>query len=393
MAQANRKSIRVLKKAIKAAHGAKLGRQVAKTAKGYARAKKLVKAERSTNPVKYTVVADRVTGGFKIERWKPGVRSNYAPMSKAAALAEVRKLHAHYKMNPGKGAFKRCVKAVSKRKGVYSPRGVCATAGRAKYGAKVFAAMGLAARKKNPGSVATLSYGTKFAEVTKKGPDQFIAEVTQKGKKVATKVWKSLRQAMEWAKDQIFSVKNPVDEAEKMFEMFHGYPSKEVIEYVEKEHRHSVLAGLGTLVEMHVLNVAGNRTAVLTAPDPETAQFADVIQVAVSEDGKQLYLVGGDQKIPLKTLESDFGMTQADVRDKMLIGTITRLTYRTVKSFEAKGQKQVDFYHDLGREHSKGIMPVLEYKPRNPSLEIIGGRYYIAPGERSLKGMSPGIVG
>lgn len=289
--------------------------------------------------------------------------------------------------NTAKPKVKR-VKVVAKRKTQIAKQ----NAPRKKYGAKVFAAMGLAARKKNPNSVATLSYGTKFAEVSKKG-NEFIAEVTQKGKKIASKVWKSLRQAMEWAKDQVFSVSNPVDQAEKMFEMFHGYPSKEVLEYVEKEHRHSVLAGLGTLTEIHVENVQGTKVAILNAPDPETANFADVIQVAVSEDGKQLYLVGGDQKIPFDTLKKQFGMTEADFRDKMLIGTIIRITYRTIKSFEAKGQRQVDFYHDLGKEHAKGVCPVMEYKPRNPSIEIVGGRYHIAPGEKFLKGVSPGIVG
>lgn len=46
------------------------------------------------------------------------------------------------------GRFERCVAEVSKRRGVASPRGVCAAAGRKKYGAKKFAAMAKAGRKR-----------------------------------------------------------------------------------------------------------------------------------------------------------------------------------------------------------------------------------------------------
>lgn len=46
------------------------------------------------------------------------------------------------------GRFQRCVASVSKRRGVVSPRGVCAAAGRAKYGADKFAAMAAAGKRK-----------------------------------------------------------------------------------------------------------------------------------------------------------------------------------------------------------------------------------------------------
>src|SRR5271155_3212349 len=49
---------------------------------------------------------------------------------------------------PGKGAFKRCVEKVSARGGVRSPGGVCAAAGRKKYGARKFQAMAAAGRRR-----------------------------------------------------------------------------------------------------------------------------------------------------------------------------------------------------------------------------------------------------
>lgn len=304
---------------------------------------------------------------------------------------------------------------------------------------KRFAVMGRQGKKNaaNLGRhVSTIKHGKATAEVWQHGPNAFSA-VIRAGNQTLTIASKTLQGAMTWArlkihdmaramnqnpfgvldlvqadaslgKDSLISKagklltstgkkprkskKNPMESAEKTFEEFHGYPSKEVLEYVEKEHRHSVLAGVGTLTSMEVVNVKGNRVVELMAPEPSTSSFEDVVQVAVSEDGRQLYLVGGDQSIPLEVLQSKFGMNEHDIRDKMVIGTIRKLTYRTKKSFEKGGREQIDFYHKLGGEQSRGVMPVLEYKPKNPSMEIVGGRYFIAKKDRGL-GASPGIVG
>ena len=43
------------------------------------------------------------------------------------------------------------------------------------------------------------------------------------------------------------------------------------------------------------------------------------------------------------------------------------------------------FYHDFGNEGSRGNCPVLVYKPLNPSLEIVGGRYEIALPEKWIE--------
>jgi len=51
-------------------------------------------------------------------------------------------------INPGSGAFERCVESVSEKGGGYDPRAVCAAAGRKKYGAKRFQKMALAGRER-----------------------------------------------------------------------------------------------------------------------------------------------------------------------------------------------------------------------------------------------------
>ena len=53
-----------------------------------------------------------------------------------------------FPVNPGKGSFKRCVSEVEAKGGAYDPRAVCAAAGRKKYGAKKFAAMAQAGKRK-----------------------------------------------------------------------------------------------------------------------------------------------------------------------------------------------------------------------------------------------------
>ena len=174
---------------------------------------------------------------------------------------------------------------------------------------------------------------------------------------------------------------------------FTGTPSNEVREYLEEVHRHSWLAGLGPLISLNVRNIHGNRDAEFPFPEPDDSSAGDVVMLTVEETGTQLYATGGDQELQLKVLMEKFGMIKTDVRDNMLIGTILQATYRTKKSFEKQGQEEIDFYHALGSEGSKGVYPVLIYHPRNLSLEIAGGRYYIGKAEASLGGVSAGIIG
>ena len=78
-----------------------------------------------------------------------------------------------------------------------------------------------------------------------------------------------------------------------------------------------------------MVNVQGNKEVEIFAPDPQEAKLGDVVMLTASEDGRQFIPVGGDQKLKLGGLES-FGITDADVRDHMLIGTIVqRRIYRT----------------------------------------------------------------
>jgi len=195
--------------------------------------------------------------------------------------------------------------------------------------------------------------------------------------------------------------RNPDNLAAEQYEIFHGLPSPEVLEYREKVHVHKHLWAAGTLVALEVANLAGDRVMVLRAPDPDHVDFNDVVMACFDEGSpdengklvcKQLYLRGGDQSIPLDELMEEFGMNEDDVRDNMVIGNIRKITYRTFKNFESDGEKPIDFWHPTGKEHAKGVLPILVYRPLDPSMEVVGGRMKIAPKSLGL-GASPGIVG
>jgi hypothetical protein len=183
---------------------------------------------------------------------------------------------------------------------------------------------------------------------------------------------------------------NPQAPAEEMYQIFHGLPAEKVIEYREKVHVHEWLWAVGTLNNLHVTD--GKQVIVLTAPDPTKNPIEDVVMVCMTEDGKQFHFRGGDQSLPLDGIAEAFGLTEDDVREHMEIGRVKQMTYRTRKIFEDKGQVNIDFYHDLGKEHAQNRLPLLVYKPLDSSMDLVGGRYKVAPLDKSIKA-SPGVVG
>jgi hypothetical protein len=324
--------------------------------------------------------------------------------------ALVRRASNHRKKNPGR-SFADCVKAVSKQKGITSPAAVCAASKmRTAAGKRELMAAAKASRNsgmcpmsgKNP--FETLSQGKSRADIFQIGPHAFAAQIGSDRKTFKTysaaKSWARLR-LHEVANPKGFRVRvvpyqpgkrNPFDAAQKLSEEFHGIPSTEVLEIKEKEHYHSNLSGIGPLISLAVLNRTRTKEVIIMAPDPAAAPIEDVVFVTFTEDGRQIIFVGGDQQVDFKPLMNGFGLTDADVRDHMELGEISCVTYRTKKIFEAGGEEEVDFYHELGGEGSKGVLPTLVYKRRNPGMEVVGGRYRIGKFDKEL-GASPGIIG
>lgn len=162
---------------------------------------------------------------------------------------------------------------------------------------------------------------------------------------------------------------NPLDDAAEMYETFHGAPSKEILEVVEDYKFHSNLAVLGTAVEM---DVKVRRRGLIKI------RFDGTTKLCSNEAGTHLYLVDGDQSLDLKV----FGIKRkrtgkhghyTDVKDKLLLGEIHELTYRTEKAFD--NFKLTDYYHGLGED--SGVRPALVYDTLNEQMEIVGGQYIV----------------
>ena len=184
--------------------------------------------------------------------------------------------------------------------------------------------------------------------------------------------------------------RNPQGESDAMYESFHGCPSSQDV-IVEREiHEHEHLAGLGDLVEVHIETPTG-LVAHIQFPEGNRPLLS------TSEDGKQLYIEGGDQKMDLKAL----GMNGPDwVKDRMVLGCFAEpegkrkhnIAYLTEKDFD--DFEPIIYEHDLGEPNEgeskteRREAPYLEYEPRNVQLYITGGQYQI---KTPVFETSPGI--
>jgi hypothetical protein len=158
--------------------------------------------------------------------------------------------------------------------------------------------------------------------------------------------------------------RNPESAAADLYEEFHGQPPAETLEIVTEKSEHEWLTQLGQLVELKVQTV--------TNLDATFRFSKEAPELCSSEDGKQLYIEGGDQEIDLKALKMD---GEKWVKDSMTIGVLYELTYRTKKGFHKF--KTIDYFHKLGEE--SGVQPYLLYDPRNALLSISGGQYHTKP--------------
>jgi hypothetical protein len=224
----------------------------------------------------------------------------------AGAMEQIRR---EYRKNPGAPgvAFKRCVAAVEARGGAVSPRGVCASAGRKKYGVKKFAAMSAAGR----------------ARAAKKRS-------------------------------------NPVEAAAETYQKFHGKEPDVITEVEEVIHEHKTLSGIGKLVKLVIYSVDGRAEVDLT-------NFRGAL-LAQNEEGTQLFIKGGDQRVNL----ADFGIRSP--HEQEVLGAVKEVSYDTEKLHltPETGGKAI-YSHRFGGNKSR--LPLMIYDVRNKLLNFAGGGY------------------
>ena len=148
---------------------------------------------------------------------------------------------------------------------------------------------------------------------------------------------------------------------------FHGKADGKTKAITEQEKFHADVAELGELIELEVATLSGYHVTL--------ADFGGAMLTA-SPDGKQYFILGGVQELPL----SKIGMGGEWVKDKMVIGKIKKLVYRTSKQFDHN--EVIDYSHRSGevliggKRVVRGPAPFLLYDNLNKKMSIGGGQYY-----------------
>ncbi len=212
----------------------------------------------------------------------------------------------------------------------------------------------VAHRRRSPKKARTAAIAKTAA---KRSP---IAKRNGAGPAKRKPVKKASRITHKWKKPARRGKRNPALGAKAMFEKFHGKPSTKAMDYKTAQHYHTHLAEAGDLSYLKVLL-------------PDDAPMAAVelrpkgVKVAMSEDGGQIYFVGGDQTLNLAKL----GLASQLPKDHVVIGPVFEIEYRTEKSFD--DFKPLNYFHGFGEEG--GELPTLCYDVRSKLMYLVGGSY------------------
>ena len=172
--------------------------------------------------------------------------------------------------------------------------------------------------------------------------------------------------------------RNPESGAAEFYKKFHGEPSTEEVVVENEIHEHTHLGVVGILVCCVIDTPTGLRAAIKFEEDPPF--------LCSSEDGHQLYVIGGCQEIDLKAL----GMHGKEwYKERMVLGQFAppegkrkwNISYLTRKDFDQF--EEIEYQHLLGegdgQDEGKMVYeaPMLEYEPSNQLLYVTGGQYHI----------------
>jgi len=183
---------------------------------------------------------------------------------------------------------------------------------------------------------------------------------------------------------------NPESGAARFYKKFHGRDSEEELIVETEIHEHEWLGVLGLLCSV-----------VITLPSGDVATIdfdeRDAPWLCSSENGEQLYIEGGCQKVDLKQL----GFSGPEASKEFIVlgefsprepGRRWNLAYLCEKDFD--NFETIRYEHDLSEpdegepKSARRIPAYLEYDRINELLMITGGAYHI---ELPVLETSPGI--
>jgi hypothetical protein len=151
--------------------------------------------------------------------------------------------------------------------------------------------------------------------------------------------------------------RNPGTAAD-VYQMFHGKASTGNTTHTQREHYHSKLAELGSLIYLKV-RLESTGAAELRPKG---------VTLALTKDKGHLYFVGGDQELNL----SGLGLRPAMPKDHIIVGRVFEIEYHTTKVFH--NFRPTDYRHRFS-----GPQPILAYDVRSKRLYLVGGSYRVTP--------------
>lgn len=156
---------------------------------------------------------------------------------------------------------------------------------------------------------------------------------------------------------------------------FHGRPAATATDDFEEVYYHKNLAELGELKELELL---------VDEKHVLQVEFSGALLCA-SENGRQLYVLGGDQELDLGAVGVEGEEAEKDL---VTVAPVYSVTYATGKDhLGAEDRKHGPYYHIFGEEG--GTLPTLVYDRLNKKVSFAGGTYHI---DRDMEGMfSAGI--
>lgn len=223
----------------------------------------------------------------------------------------------------------------------------------------------------NPQAQSYLKAAEKAAQLGK------FEKTTKLLKKYATRKRKEVR-----PQHPAMILRTNKQSAGQLYKDFHGRAPSEILTMQEALMTSGDYTALGNMGSLWLEQVKGEPS---DWPNPDIEfKKQDKVKLATDSKGKQLYLVGGNQQLPLDYLEKH-GVSV----DKRFIslGEVYGISYLTEKSFE--GYRQGEYAHEFGEK--TGERPFAFYDAELERIVLAGGGYSIAGVDDAL-GASPGIV-
>ncbi len=151
--------------------------------------------------------------------------------------------------------------------------------------------------------------------------------------------------------------------AAALYEQFHGKPPDQATTHRREIEYRDQLAELGKLKRLDIITVAGSA---------HELDFSGPVMVCSEPYGRQLYIIGGSQKLDLDSL--DLGNSDLE-KDHIFLGACPFICYDTVKGFH--NFEPTIYGHEFAEEG--GEYPMLHYDQLNRLLFFTGGSYQVRP--------------